>query len=197
MTVAHLAVDLRLGHQGRHRVDDHDVHGAAAHQHLDDLQSLLARVRLRDQQLVDAHADAPCVLRIQRVLRVYERGDSAAALRLGDDVQRQRGLAGRLRAVHLDHATARHAAHAERDVQGQRACRDHLHPLGLYLPQAHDRPLAVCALDLAERRLQRPFPLSGHRFTPLTRGGVAPPGCFDDGVHGTTVQYVCQRSTPT
>ena len=50
--VAHLALDLRARHQGRHRVD-HQVHvdGAAAHQHLGDLQGLLAVVRLRHQQV--------------------------------------------------------------------------------------------------------------------------------------------------
>ncbi len=52
MGVAHLAFDLGPGHQGRHRVDDQDVDGPAAHQDLGDLQGLLAGVRLADQKLV-------------------------------------------------------------------------------------------------------------------------------------------------
>ena len=44
--IAHFAVDFRLRHQGRHRVDDHHVQRAAAHQGFGDFQRLLAGVRL-------------------------------------------------------------------------------------------------------------------------------------------------------
>ena len=57
MRVAHVALDLRLRHQGGHRVDDHDVDGARADQDLADLKRLLPRVRLGDEQLVDVDAD--------------------------------------------------------------------------------------------------------------------------------------------
>ena len=52
--VAHLAFDFGLGHQRRDRVDDDDVDRAGAHQHVGDLERLLAGVRLRDEQVVDA-----------------------------------------------------------------------------------------------------------------------------------------------
>jgi hypothetical protein len=55
--VAHLAFDFRLRRQRRDRVDDHDVDRAGAHQHVRDFQRLLARVRLRDQQLLHVHAE--------------------------------------------------------------------------------------------------------------------------------------------
>ena len=64
--------------------------------------------------------------RVERVLGVDEAADAAALLRLGDDVQRQRRLAGGLRPVDLDDAAARQAADAERDVEPERAGRDRL-----------------------------------------------------------------------
>ena len=54
--VSHLALDLRLGDQRGHRVDDYQVHRAGAHQDFDDLQGLLPRVRLGHQQIVHVHA---------------------------------------------------------------------------------------------------------------------------------------------
>ncbi len=47
--VAHLALELGLGHQRGHRVDHQHVDGAGAHQHLGDLQALLAGVRLGER----------------------------------------------------------------------------------------------------------------------------------------------------
>ena len=99
--VAHVAVDLGPGHQRRHGVDDDDVDGVGAHQRLGDLQRLLARVRLGDQQLVDVDAELLGVDRVERVLGVDEGGDAAQLLRLRDHVQGQRGLAGGLRPVDL------------------------------------------------------------------------------------------------
>ena len=61
------------------------------------------------------------VLRVHRVLRVDERADAAAALRLGDHVVDERRLAGRLRAEDLDDAAARQSADAEREVERERA----------------------------------------------------------------------------
>ena len=84
---------------------------------LGDLERLLARVGLRDEQIVDVDADPLRVGRVHRVLGVDERADAAAALRLGDHVVDERRLAGRLRAEDLDDAAARQAADAEREVE--------------------------------------------------------------------------------
>src|SRR5438093_3726850 len=54
--VAHLALDLRARHQGRHRVDHHHVHRARAHQVVGDLEGFLAGVGLSDVQVGDVHA---------------------------------------------------------------------------------------------------------------------------------------------
>src|SRR5690606_787477 len=49
--VAHLALDLGLGRERGHRVDHHHVDRVRAHQHVGDLQRLLAGVGLGDQQV--------------------------------------------------------------------------------------------------------------------------------------------------
>ena len=91
------------------------------------------------------------VLRVERVLGVDERGQAAALLRLCNHLQRERGLAGRLRTEDLDDAAARHSADAKRVVETDRAGRDgrHRHHRVL-LAEAHDRSLAELLFDLAD-----------------------------------------------
>ena len=149
--LAHLAFDLGLGRQRRHRVDDHDVDRAGAHQHVGDLQRLLAGVGLRHQQILHVDAELLGVGRIERVLGIDERRRAAAALHFGDHLQRQRGLARGFRAVDLDHAAARQAADAERDIQSERAGGHRFDVIGRRgIAQPHDRALAELLLDLAE-----------------------------------------------
>ena len=126
LRIAHLAFDLGLRRERGDRVDDDHVDRARAHQRVGDLERLLAGVGLRDQQVLQVDAELLRVLDVERVLGVDEGADAAALLRLGDDVERQRGLAGRLRAVDLDDAAARQAADAERDVEAERAGGDDL-----------------------------------------------------------------------
>src|SRR5215469_10994994 len=72
VAVPHLALDLGLRHQGGDRVDDDDVDGAGADQHVRDFQCLLAGVRLGYQQRVDVDAKLLGILGIERVFRVDE-----------------------------------------------------------------------------------------------------------------------------
>ena len=69
--LAHLALDLGLRHERGDRVDDDDVDGAGADQHLGDLERLLAVVGLRDQQVVDV--DAELLARTRRRARARRR----------------------------------------------------------------------------------------------------------------------------
>ncbi len=78
VAVAHLALDLGAGHQGRHGVDDDDVERAGPDQHVDDLERLLTGVGLRDQERVGVDAERLRVFRVERVLGVDERGDAPA-----------------------------------------------------------------------------------------------------------------------
>ena len=86
---------------------------------------------------------------------VDERRHAAELLRLGDDLQRQRRLARRLRPEDLDDAAARHAADAEGVVEadGRRSRSTAIGGDGVLLAQAHDRALAELLLDLADGHL--------------------------------------------
>jgi hypothetical protein len=163
--VAHLALDLGLRHQRRDRVDDDHVDAARAHQHVGDLEALLAGVGLRDQQVADVDAQLAGVDRVERVLGVDVRGDAARLLHLRDDLQAQRRLARRLGTVDLDDAPARQAADAERDVEPERAGRDDRQVVrDLRLAHLHDRALAELLLDLRQRGGERLALLVVHDF---------------------------------
>ena len=75
-------------------------------QHVGDLQRLLAGVGLGNQQAVGVDAETLGVVGVERMLGVDERGDPAGALRVGDRVQGDGGLAGGLRSVDLHHPSA-------------------------------------------------------------------------------------------
>ena len=103
---------------------------------------------------------------VERVLGVDERGDAARRLRLGDDLQRERGLARGLRAVDLDDAAARHAADAEGGVERERAGGDRGDLVGRgVLAELHERALAELLLDLLLRDVEHLFLLALHAFT--------------------------------
>ena len=122
--IAHLAFQFGLGGQRRHRVDHHNVDAAGTHQRVGDFQRLFAGVGLGDQHFVDVDAQLLGIDRIERMFGVDIGGDAALLLGLGHHVQRQGGLARGFRAVDFDHAAARQAADAERDVEAQRAGRN-------------------------------------------------------------------------
>src|SRR5690606_28116455 len=98
-------------------------------------------------------------------------------LRLGDDLQRERGLTRRLGAVDLDHPPARQAAHAEREVQPQGARGDHLHVArGDGVAQAHDRPFAELLLDLTQCGCERFLAVVVHAASRDEWSGKSRPG---------------------
>ena len=152
--IAHLAVDLGLGHQRRDRVDDQHVQRAAADQGLSDLQGLLAGIRLGNIELVDIHAQLLGVQGIQGVLRVDESGDAAVLLGLGHNMQGHGGLAGGFRPVYFHDAPPGHAAHAQGVVQRQTSGGNHrdIPPQGV-AAQPHDRALAVFLVQIRQRVL--------------------------------------------
>ena len=132
------------------------------------------------------------------MLRVDEGCHTAALLRLGDDVQREGGLARGLGTVDLDDPAPWDTADTECDVERERAGRNDVDGLSLHLAETHDRSLPVGSLDLAERRLQCPIPLRRHRLTPLVMGRPRTPAAhFNDGLDATTCCHcACQRCTP-
>src|SRR6516162_3280360 len=163
MTVAHFTLEFGTRHQSGDRIDDQNIDRARADERIGDLERLLAGVRLRDQQVVDIDAELAGIHRVERVLGVNKSAGTAAPLRFGDDVQRERRLPGALRAVNLDDTAARQPADAERDVEAQGARRNYLGVGGgLTRSELHNRALAKSSFDLPERRVQSP--LLVHRF---------------------------------
>ena len=170
MLVAHLAFELGARHQGRDRVDHDQVHRARPHQHLADLQRLLAGVGLRDQQVFRADPELARVAHVESVLGVDECRDAAGFLRLSDHVQGQRRLAARLGTVDLYDPAARDAADAERQVERHapgRDGRDVLHQR-FVAAETHDGALAELLLDGRYSKLDRLlFFRVRHSFPPL------------------------------
>jgi hypothetical protein len=162
---AHFAFDLRAGHERRDRVDDDDVDAVGADDHFDDLERLLAVVGLRHEEVVEIDAEFLGIRRIERVFRVDERRHAALLLGLGDDLQRQRRLAGRFRPEDFDDAAARHAADAERVVDADGAGRNRFNRGDdIVLAEAHDRAFAELLFDLADRCVERFHPFLSFRF---------------------------------
>ena len=94
MGIAHFTFDLGPGNQGGHRVDHDHIYGAAAQQHIGDLQGLLAGIGLGYQKLVAVDAQLPGIRFVQGVLGVDESRDAPLLLGIGNGVQGQGGLAG-------------------------------------------------------------------------------------------------------
>ena len=155
VAVAHLALDLGPGHQRRHRVDDDEVDRAGADEHVGDLERLLTRVGLGDEERIGVDAELLGVVRVERVLGVDEGRDAAGLLGAGHRVQRHGCFSTRFRSVYLDDPTAGEATDAEGDVEGDRPRRDHLDRRADVVAKAHDGALAVLLLDLAENGLDR------------------------------------------
>ena len=121
---AHLAFEFGFRHERGDGINHDDVERVRAGERFANGQRFFAAVGLRDEQVVEVHAEFFGVSRIERVFGVNERRQAAGLLRVGDDVQHQRGFAGRFRAENFHDAPARHAADAERQVHRQRAGGD-------------------------------------------------------------------------
>ena len=87
--IADLSLDLGTRGQRGDGVDDDGIDGAGTHEHVNNLERLLTRIRLGNQYLVDIHANA-------RGIRGIERGCSASdkchhathCLGFGQDLER-------------------------------------------------------------------------------------------------------------
>src|SRR5262245_49440427 len=92
---------------------------------------------------------------------------AAVLLRFGDDLQRQRRLAGSFRTVNFDHPAARHTADTERDVESERTGRNGLHVFDYSaFAELHDRAFAELLFDLAYGEVDCLFTIYVHRLPP-------------------------------
>ena len=128
--------------------------GARADQRVGDFERLFAVVRLRNQQVIDIHAELLGVGAVESVFRVDESGDTAGLLGFGDGVDRQGRLARGFGTVNLDDASFGVTAYAERHVQGDRTRGDYLYVGDLCARHAHDRAFAEILLDLLHHRVK-------------------------------------------
>ena len=155
--IADLAFDLGPRHQGRHRVDDDDVHGVGFDEHLGDLERLFAVGRLADEQPLQIDAQALGPARIEGVFGVDERRHAALPLGVGDGVQGDGRLAARFRAEDFDDPAARQPAAAQGDVEARGPGGDARHirqPTAS--PKLHDRAFAELLFDLRPGRFSIP-----------------------------------------
>ena len=171
--IAHLALDLGLRRERGDRVDHHHVDRARAHQHVGDLQRLFAGVGLGHQQVIDLDSQLFRVHGIERMLGVHECGGAAVGLCRGDDRESERRLSGGLRPEDFDHAAARNAAHAKRDIETKRAGGNGLHFIGgARIAQAHHGALSKLFFDLAQRGRQSLLTILFHRESSTMGGAI-------------------------
>ena len=158
--IAHVALELGLGHERGDGVDDEHVDGAGADERLRDLERLLSRVGLGDEQIVGIDADLPCIIHVEGVLGVDEGRQAVLFLRLRDDVEGQGRLPARFGSEDLDDPSPGHSTRPERHVEADRAggnrgdIGDHL-----AAAQPHDRPFPKLPLDLGDCQIDRLFSL--------------------------------------
>ena len=154
MGVAHVAFDFRLRRERGDGVYDDHIDGPGTHDHVADFERLLAGVRLRDEQVVRIDADRLRIDGIQGMLGVDERAGAAFALRLGDHLQGQRGLAGRFGPVDLDDAAPGQTADAQRGIESEGAGRHRWNRFLFAVAEPHHRTPAELPLYLRQRRFQ-------------------------------------------
>ena len=93
VTVPHLALDFRAGHQSRHAVHHNHINGSGTNQGFRNLKGLLAGVGLGDQQVLDFHSQGAGIGGVQSVFRVHEGHLAALLLGLRHHVEGQGCLA--------------------------------------------------------------------------------------------------------
>ncbi len=188
----HLAFEFGLGDQRGDGVDHDDIDGVGSHQHVGDLQRLLAAVGLADEECLRVDTTLLHPGGVEGVFGIDECRDAVVALGGRDDVQGERRLAARLGAEDLDDAAARHAEAAQGEVEREGPGADTIARCVGVAVHLHDRAFAVGPLDLLQRPIQCLFPfafvLSRHRcLSPSERsqlfavvsfaGGVLWPEC--------------------
>ena len=172
--VAHLALEFGLGRERGHRVDDDQVDGAGLRTSASTISSACSPVSgwliSSSCRLTPSFCAYWMSSACSASMKAHGAGD---LLHLGDDLQRQRGLARRFGAVDFDHPAARQATDAQRDVQAQRAGGDDLDVFDLLaVAQAHDRALAELLFDLRQRGLQGLGLFGVQRFDGCVHGGL-------------------------
>ena len=152
MGITHLTFDFGFGNQGGNRVDHQYVDGIAAHQSVGDVQRVFTAVRLGDQQFFQLDADFRRIPGINGVFGVDDGAPASRGLGVGDDMQAERGFAGRFRSEDFHDASGGQSADAECDVQRQTAGTGYRN-VGIEgggIAEAHDGAFSEFFFDLAD-----------------------------------------------
>ena len=110
MGITHLSFKFRARHQCSHRVYDQHIDRAGAHQRIGNFQSLLARIRLRDQEFVNIHTQFLRITGVQRVFGIDDGAGAAHFLGFGDYLERQRGFTRAFWSINFSNAPAQNRA---------------------------------------------------------------------------------------
>ena len=149
MRIPHLAVDLSLGHQCRHRVYNHDIHCAGTNHGLRYLQRLFSVIRLGNVEIVNIYPDPLRIYRIQSMLGVNKACNTSPLLYLRYNMKRNGRLTAGLRTIYLNYPPLGDPAQSQSDIQAERACWDRLNiHIRTGIPQLHDRTFPVRLLYL-------------------------------------------------
>ena len=114
VVVAHFAVDFGLRHKCCHRVNHDDIDGAGTDEGLGDVEGLLARIGLGNEEGFDIDTELAGIDRVEGVFGIDEGCDTAELLGFGNGMQGERRLAGGFGAVDFDDAAAGETSNAER-----------------------------------------------------------------------------------
>ena len=86
-SVADFSLDLGTRGQRGDGVDDDGIDGAGAHEHVNNLERLLARIGLGNEHLVDVDTEARGIHRVERMLGVDEGDHTAHRLGFGENLE--------------------------------------------------------------------------------------------------------------
>ena len=118
------------------------------------MQGFFPRVRLGDQQVIQADAQAGGVLRVQGVFHVDERGQAAGFLGLGNGREGEGGFTGGFRSVDFHDASAGEPAHAQGAVNEKVAGGDDIHFHFGVVAKTHDGVFTEVFLNLGQGKVK-------------------------------------------
>jgi hypothetical protein len=93
MGITDITVDFSPRYECGHGVDDDHIDATGADQNLCNFQGLLAKIGLRDEQVVDIDPESFSIIGVQRMFGVDECRGAASFLGFGNCMQGQGGLA--------------------------------------------------------------------------------------------------------
>src|SRR5581483_6556369 len=121
MAVPHFTIQFGLGDKGGNRIDYQDVDGAGADEGFGDFEGLLTVIGLRNQQVVDVDPQFFGVAGIQCMFGIDKGSHPTAFLSFGNDLEGDRGLAGRFGTKNLDYPPSWKPAYTQRCVARNRS----------------------------------------------------------------------------